>query len=64
MRSLQDRLAGGARFHESMGDSFVPDALLKDLGIGFWGGPQVGNGVAGFTKLPSRLRRAPLFSVG
>ena len=33
VRSLQDRLAGGARFHESMGYSFVPDSLLKGLGI-------------------------------
>jgi phenylalanyl-tRNA synthetase beta chain len=33
VRRLQDRLAGGARFHESMGYSFVPDALLKALGI-------------------------------
>ncbi|MFT4649609.1 MAG: phenylalanyl-tRNA synthetase beta chain [Glaciecola sp.] len=33
VRRLQDRLAGGARFHESMGYSFVPDALLGALGI-------------------------------
>ncbi|MCP5067484.1 MAG: hypothetical protein GY946_13045, partial [bacterium] len=33
VRSLQDRLAGGARFHESMGYSFVSDALLQGLGI-------------------------------
>ncbi|MDF1729593.1 MAG: phenylalanine--tRNA ligase subunit beta, partial [Sulfitobacter sp.] len=33
VRRLQDRLAGGARFHESMGYSFVPDSLLQGLGI-------------------------------
>ncbi|MCP5020969.1 MAG: phenylalanine--tRNA ligase subunit beta [bacterium] len=33
VRSLQDRMAGGARFHESMGYSFVPGVLLKGLGI-------------------------------
>ncbi len=32
VRHLQDRLAGGARFHENLSYSFVPDALLEKLG--------------------------------
>ncbi|MCB9915475.1 MAG: phenylalanine--tRNA ligase subunit beta [Planctomycetes bacterium] len=30
---LQDRLAGGAAFHEALSYSFVPDALLATLGL-------------------------------
>jgi phenylalanyl-tRNA synthetase beta chain len=33
VRTVQDRLAGGARFHEALGYSFVDDALLEKLGI-------------------------------
>jgi len=32
VRHLQDRLAGGARFHENLSYSFIPDALLEKLG--------------------------------
>jgi len=32
VRQLQDRLAGGARFHEVLSYSFVDDALLEKLG--------------------------------
>ena len=32
VRSLQDRLAGGARFHEVLSYSFADDALLEKLG--------------------------------
>jgi len=32
VRELQDRLAGGARFHETLSYSFVDDALLEKLG--------------------------------
>ena len=32
VRQLQDRLAGGARFHENLSYSFVEDALLEKLG--------------------------------
>jgi phenylalanyl-tRNA synthetase beta chain len=32
VRHLQDRLAGGARFHENLSYSFVPDVLLEKLG--------------------------------
>ncbi len=33
VRALQDRLAGGARFHEVLTYSFVPDSLLEALGL-------------------------------
>lgn len=33
VRALQDRLAGGARFHEALSYSFVHDALLSKLGL-------------------------------
>jgi phenylalanyl-tRNA synthetase beta chain len=32
VRHLQDRLAGGARFHENLSYSFIEDALLEKLG--------------------------------
>ena len=32
VRHLQDRLAGGARFHENLSYSFTPDSLLERLG--------------------------------
>jgi phenylalanyl-tRNA synthetase beta chain len=32
VRQLQDRLAGGARFHENLSYSFIDDALLEKLG--------------------------------
>ncbi len=32
VRQLQDRLAGGARFHESLSYSFIEDGLLEKLG--------------------------------
>jgi len=32
VRHLQDRLAGGARFHENLSYSFIPDELLEKLG--------------------------------
>jgi phenylalanyl-tRNA synthetase beta chain len=32
VRQLQDRLAGGARFHENLSYSFIEDALLEKLG--------------------------------
>jgi phenylalanyl-tRNA synthetase beta chain len=32
VRTLQDRLAGGARFHENLSYSFIEDALLEKLG--------------------------------
>ncbi|MCA9504674.1 MAG: phenylalanine--tRNA ligase subunit beta [Myxococcales bacterium] len=34
VRHLQDRLAGGARFHENLSYSFIEDGLLAQLGLG------------------------------
>lgn len=32
VRSVEDRLAGGARFHQTISQSFLPDAVLATLG--------------------------------
>jgi len=55
VRRLEDRLAGGARFHQTISYSFVGDALLEQLGLSDLPHVAVVNPVAeGF----SRIRRS------
>lgn len=66
VRALQDRLAGPARFHETLSYSFVPDALVEALALADQRFVSVVNPVAaGFSKvrrhvLPSLLEKLVL----
>ena len=52
VRRIEDRLAGAARFHQSLGYSFVSDDLLAQLGDGELPHVEVTNPVAeGFSKI-------------
>lgn len=57
VRRLQDALAGGARFHENMGYSFVPDRVLQAMNIAGLPRVQVINPVA---EGQAKLRRSVL----
>ncbi len=60
VRAIQDRLSGGARFHETMSYSFVGDELLQHVGMSGEPHAAVQNAVAeGF----SRIRRSVMPSV-
>lgn len=60
VRNLQDRLAGGARFHEALTYSFVPDPLLATLGLAEAPHVEVVNPVH---EEERRVRRTPLASL-
>ncbi len=60
VRRLQDRLAGGARFHEVLSYSFVPDPLLATLGLADAPHVEVVNPVH---EEERRVRRTPLASL-
>jgi phenylalanyl-tRNA synthetase beta chain len=59
-RALEDRLAGGARFHQVLSYSFVSDALLASLGLADLPHVEVVNPVA---EGLSRVRRSVLPSL-
>lgn len=59
-RALEDRLAGGARFHQVLSYSFQSDALLAGLGLGDLPHVEVHNPVA---EGLSRVRRSVLPSL-
>jgi phenylalanyl-tRNA synthetase beta chain len=60
VRLLQDRLVGGARFHETLSYSFVPDEMLAQLRLGSAPHVAVVNPVA---EGLSKLRRSVLPSL-
>jgi phenylalanyl-tRNA synthetase beta chain len=60
VRALKDRLAGGARFHETISYSFVSDALVEQLGESTQPFVEVVNPVA---QGLSRVRRSVLSSL-
>ena len=60
VRAIQDRLAGGARFHETISYSFLADALLAQIGLLEAPHVQVVNPAADGT---SRIRRSVLPSL-
>ena len=60
VRAIQDELGGGARFHETLSYSFLPDPLLEAVGLGAEPHVQVVNPAA---EGSSRIRRHVLPSL-
>jgi phenylalanyl-tRNA synthetase beta chain len=60
VRKLEDRLAGGARFHQTISYSFAPDALLEKLGLANEPHVTVQNAI---NEGASRVRRSVVPSV-
>ena len=60
VRAIQDELGGGARFHETLSYSFLPDSLIEAVGVGAEPHVQVVNPAA---EGSSRIRRHVLPSL-
>jgi phenylalanyl-tRNA synthetase beta chain len=64
VRRIEDRLAGGARFHQTISYSFIGDELLEQLGLSELPHVQVINAVAeGFSRIRRRVGPSLLSSV-